>query len=285
MTNAADKLLTMWDLYYCPDTVDFSTIPALTDTNQATVLAALAALNWTSVGHIKSFSVSHSLENEKEIRAGNCGVGELARYAQKTPKITFTRLDVNNRPAFDKLFGLDRLSVAGTPVTGATQVIASGFTYNKFYPISNQNGDWSAISITSVVWSTNGTLVPDVDYVKTNVNGVYGILIVDSTTVTTTSQTITITYNYTPSAYTLDGYNIAKEALPYGLFKFVSCKNPVSASLARRDTKYFWKYVLDGELVETYIDMVETDFEWVEASFVWVPWGGYLNQKETVSYP
>ena len=125
--NASDKLLTMGDLYYCTDTVDFSTITALNATNQTAVKTILAALNYSTVGHIKNFSISHSKEEEDSIRAGNCNVGELGRYAQLTPTISFTWLDVNNRAAFDKMLGIDRLSVAASPVTLTNNVIlASG---------------------------------------------------------------------------------------------------------------------------------------------------------------
>lgn len=103
MTNQADKLLTMGDLYYCTDTVDYSAFTDLTSTNQATVESQLAALNFTTVGHIKNFKISHSLQNEEKIRAGNCGVGELARYVERTPTFSFVWLDVNNRPVFDKI--------------------------------------------------------------------------------------------------------------------------------------------------------------------------------------
>lgn len=184
------------------------------------------------------------------------------------------------------MLGLDRLSVAGSLVTGATQVIASGFTYNKFYPIANQNGDGSAISITSVVASTNWALTSepdaDADYVKTNVGWVYGIIILNSTTVTTTSQTITITYDYTPSSYTLDGYNIKKDTIPYGVFKFVSCKNPTSETVGVQDTIYFWKYVLSGDLIEDYIDRADNqEFAGSECSLVGVFGGWYLKKKAT----
>jgi len=283
IANAQDKLLTMGDLYLCTDDVDFLTIPALTATNQATVKGILDGFNFATIGHIKEFSITHSKEDEKSIRAGNCWVGEVAKTVTKTPKYSWTWLDVNNRPIFDKFMGIDSLSVAGTLVTGATQVIASGFTYNKFYPITHQNGDGSVLSITTVVGATNGALVANTDYVLVNQGGVYGITILDSATVTTTSQIITITYSYTPSASSIDGYNIEQSAIPYVLCKFVSCKNAINDTQGIQDTVYLWKAVIDGDMVEQYIDQSETDFAGSEVSLVWVLGGGYMKSKATVA--
>jgi hypothetical protein len=72
MANAEDKLLTMGDLYYCTDEVDFASIPKMTGTNQLTVKAALDAMNYSTVGHINNFGVAHALQNEEIIRVGNC---------------------------------------------------------------------------------------------------------------------------------------------------------------------------------------------------------------------
>lgn len=92
-------------------------------------------------------------------------------------------------------------TVAGTLVSGAEQTLASGdWAYNTFYPITNQNGDGSAITVNSVTGGTDGALVADTDYVLSVANGVYGITILDSVTVTTLSQDMVIDYDYTPSA-------------------------------------------------------------------------------------
>lgn len=92
-------------------------------------------------------------------------------------------------------------SIAGTPVSGASQVVASGdWAYNKFIEIENQNGDGSTITINSVTGGTDGALVSETDYFKgRNERGIWGIFVKDSVTVTTLSQTITIDYDYTPA--------------------------------------------------------------------------------------
>lgn len=94
-------------------------------------------------------------------------------------------------------------SVAGTPVTGQTQVVASGdWDYNQFIPLEHQMYDGSANTISTVVGSVDGALVSETDFFKGyNDVGIYGIFIKNSVTVTTTAQSITITYNYTPAAH------------------------------------------------------------------------------------
>jgi len=90
---------------------------------------------------------------------------------------------------------------AGTIVNNHNQVITSGnWAYNTFIPFDNQNGDGSAITPDSVTGATDGALVSETDYFITTVDGVRGIIIKDSTTVTTLSQNITIVYDYTPNA-------------------------------------------------------------------------------------
>lgn len=94
-----------------------------------------------------------------------------------------------------------RVSIAGTPVAGATQDILSGnWAYDQFILIENQNGDGSEITVNSVTLSTDGALVEDTDFFVMKTSQGWGIYIIDSATVTTESQDIEIDYDYTPSA-------------------------------------------------------------------------------------
>gem|GEM_PF-6792648 len=75
----------------------------------------------------------------------------MARLAEKTPTISFTWLDVNNRSVFDKMLGLDKLNVAGVLVAGASQVTeANKYAFKQFIKIVNQNGNGSAITVNTV---------------------------------------------------------------------------------------------------------------------------------------
>lgn len=286
MANADDKLLVMGDLYYSTD-YDSSTdsITALTATNQSAVKAELDAFTFSTVWHIKTFNISHSLENEEIIRAGNCGVGELARLVEKTPTISFTWLDVNNRVVFDKMLGLDRLNVAGTPVSVTGETISTNVTKWQIYILANKNGDNTIVS--SIVVDLAGTpLTLNTDYTAAvDSDGSVTGTIWNTYIVFLDAQTgaVDVDYSYTPNASTLDGYNIEKTGVPYGMYKFVSCVNPISATEGIKNTVYFWKYVMTGEMVEAYIDRIESEFAWAEVSFVGTVWGGYLVQKEVVA--
>lgn len=118
-------------------------------------------------------------------------------------QVTFNLAEIN----FDTIAALDAglinlSTVAGTPVPNATQLVVAGqWAYNTFIPIENQNGDGTAINVDSVVAATNGSLVAGTDYfLSQDANGVYGIMVIDSATVTTLNQNLTIQYDYTPNA-------------------------------------------------------------------------------------
>ena len=98
--------------------------------------------------------------------------------------------------------GLVTLStVAGTPVAGASYLVASGaWSYNNFIAFDNQNGDGTAPTVNSVTLGTDGLIVLDTDFVMVKQGGTWGIVIIDSTTVTTEAQTVTINTDYTPAA-------------------------------------------------------------------------------------
>ena len=281
LPNAGDKLLTMGDLYYSTDSIDFATISKLTATNQNTVKGELDGFNFQTVWHINDFSISHTLENEEIIRAGNCGVWELARLVEKTPTISFTWLDVNNRPVFDKMLGLDLLNIAASVVNITGEVIdAGGVAAGFIYTLANKNGDGTEVD--NIVVNDDGTpLTLNTDYtVGVDAQGFTYIVFLSATS----ANQIDVDYDYTPNAATLDGYNIEKASVPYGLYKFVSCPNPINGSQGIQDTVYFWKYVLSGDLVENYILLSEdSTFEGTEASFVGVSGGGYLKHKATVA--
>ena len=92
-------------------------------------------------------------------------------------------------------------SIDGTPVTGYSQVVSSGaWSYEKFIPFDKQHGTGAKITPTSVTGSVDGALVLDTDYfVMKNEQGIWGLYVIDSTTVTTEAQNITIVYDYTPA--------------------------------------------------------------------------------------
>ncbi|HMY80493.1 MAG TPA: hypothetical protein PK048_01455 [Candidatus Absconditabacterales bacterium] len=90
---------------------------------------------------------------------------------------------------------------SGTPVTGATQFVdGDSWEYLNLIEIAHQNHDNSAINITSVSGSIDGPLTVNVDYFQ--VIGPLGkrcIYFKSGGAITTVSQKITISYDYTPA--------------------------------------------------------------------------------------
>ena len=107
-------------------------------------------------------------------------------------------------PTLDLLRGgIDTASVtAASIVSGASQVVASGaWGYDDPIVVENQNGSGAELTINSVTAATDGALVAGTDfYVGQDAAGDTVVTVVDSSTVTTEAQNVTINYDYTPNA-------------------------------------------------------------------------------------
>lgn len=152
------------------------------------------------------------------------------------------------------------VTTPGSLVSGVSQVIYSGsWVYNQFTPFEHQNGSGASISITSVTAATNGVLVAGTDYFEVkDDNGNYGIIVVDSATVTTQSQNITIVYSYTPTAQ-VEYYTGGKETLENFYIrltnedengKIVQWKSLGIANITKGEEITFPKYNADDDRVK-----------------------------------
>lgn len=153
------------------------------------------------IGALRSPEFS-SLGENQEIEFDN--VDDLKKFVDgKKVQLSFDLAEINLTHIAKLESGLVELETEdGEEVTGETQDEHSGdWDYNEFIKIENQNADGSEITVNSVEGTTDGELTEDTDYyVGKNEAGDYGIFIIDSTDVTTTDQTITIDYDYTPAA-------------------------------------------------------------------------------------
>jgi hypothetical protein len=165
-------------------------------------IADFTGASWTRLGAVEEGGSTSGIETATP-PAMNVEHTNVTTVQQETIDLTVQEL---NADAIVKLMGglVDKETVAGTPVAGASQVVASGgWGYNDFILIENQNGDGSAITVNSVTGGTDGALVSGTDFFEgTNDAGQYGVFVIDSATVTTESQTMTIDYDYTPNAET-----------------------------------------------------------------------------------
>lgn len=93
-------------------------------------------------------------------------------------------------------------NTAASIVNNHQYVVASGdWAYSQFIPFDEQNGDGSQPTVDSVTGGTDGALVLNTDYfVMKNEQGLWGVYVINSVTVTTEAQTLTIQTDYTPAA-------------------------------------------------------------------------------------
>jgi hypothetical protein len=132
------------------------------------------------------------------------------------------------------MLGLSSSSVASAPVAVVGEIIAaSGAALGEIYIIDNKMGDNTIVGAivvdddgTSLTLNTDYTVAVDTDGSVTGAIGNTYIVFI----LATTANQIDVDYSYTPNASTLDGYNIEKDAIPYAMYKFVSCVNPISAT-------------------------------------------------------
>lgn len=152
------------------------------------------------IGAIRN-PVFTSLVQNQNIEFDN--VDDLKKFVEGNKvQLTFDLAEINltNIAALDA--GLATLStVAGSIVNNHPQVVASGaWSYDNFIAFEFQNGDGSKITPDSVVAGTDGALVLNTDYFIVKQGNTWGIVVRDSSTVTTAAQAVTITFDYTPAA-------------------------------------------------------------------------------------
>lgn len=109
-----------------------------------------------------------------------------------------------------------RTAVAGTTVSGAEQVVASGdWSFDRVIMLDGQNSDGSEPTINSVTGSTDGAGATD-DYDVVELAGGWALVPRDGTNFTTELQSLTIDYDYTPAAmYELTAGTTSKVLVPY----------------------------------------------------------------------
>jgi hypothetical protein len=97
------------------------------------------------------------------------------------------------------------VQTAGTPVVGASQAMASGaWEYDVPFQLQGQNASGLAPSITSITGSVDGVILENTDFFlqKDASTKKWSVVIIDSVTVTTEAQIMTVIYDYTPASKT-----------------------------------------------------------------------------------
>lgn len=120
--------------------------------------------------------------------------------ASQTVTLSFNLWETDQQNISNIRSGIDLFTlVPGAIVNNENQVITSGsWDFNVPILLEAQNANQMQPTINSVTAATDGALVLNTDYFVTVIDGFYYITIIDSTTVTVTTQNITINTDYTP---------------------------------------------------------------------------------------
>jgi len=169
------------------------------------ISAVAASPSWTDVGAIQGLKATEELEVNAE---ENDNTDSTDRVTKQTLTIACTLMEAISDGVRTLIRGaLDtRTPTAAAKVNDASQVVQSGgWDYNTFIPIEHQNSDGSILQIdttghVTVVAGTDGSLTVVTDFDMVCSNGIWGIIVKDSTKLTTIAQTLTIGYDYTPAA-------------------------------------------------------------------------------------
>lgn len=250
-------------------------------TNEASQIATIEwTYSFTDVWFFTEFSITHTQDNLRIIETDRCGDGELQRTAELIPNVAFTWQEVNNVDLLAQFLGLSVENVAGTPVVWANQVESSWtWNYNAPFKIENQNGDGSLVSITSVTGSVDGGLVANTDYfVWQNSAGETVITVIDSATVTTETQNLTIVYDYTPNAAKNISYKRLSRSIPGQLFKFTTCPD----ENGNQNTFYMVDGKVSADVVMEFINQKTTDFKGSAMEFQVADGWNFIENKTTL---
>lgn len=203
----------------------------------------------------KNVVISDQFENDVENEVDDCDIWTWSKSSDIIPQMTWDWLTTLDLEAIKILLWFNVVWEAGTEVTGHTQELASwGWSYGKVYRLGCQNHNASGVIVApttlSVSWATDWALTVDTDYkIVDNGFGEYGIELISGWNITTTSQKLTITYNYTPLAAEYTGYLIGQTIQPYTIVKIVGCPDEDNLS----DTWYIVKAALSGSLDTNFV--------------------------------
>jgi hypothetical protein len=156
----------------------------------------------TALGEIEGeSSIAVSYDRQQVVSSTGTTVKDFVKNMTATASFNLMQLYL---PNVQKLMdGVATVAyVAGSLVSGAEQVIASGWAANQLVRLEGQNGSGAAPTINSVSGSSSGAGAADDDY--TLVKGTDGLwyiaLRTDGTATFATSEAVTIDYDYTPAA-------------------------------------------------------------------------------------
>lgn len=238
------------------------------------------------LAYFQNFNVTHTNEDEQETSFDDCDL-QSNITSRLTPSFNFDLFGVNNIDNMARILGASVENVAGTPVVGATQDVVNPSAFLQFILIANQNGDGSAVSVTTVVGSVDGALVAGTDYdVVQDASGKYGIQLISGGAITTLTQTFTITYDYTPNASRVLGYCSQAKAKPFQLLRFVSCVDTFEeGGVTKNKVNYVYLTAafLNSDYTENFVDLANGELTAASLTFTGDKNSKYYHRQEIVN--
>lgn len=218
----------------------------------------------------KNVVISDQFENDVENTVDDCDIWTWSKTSDIIPQMTWDWLTTLDLEAIKILLWFNVVWEAGTEVSDHVQELASwnwdyGVVYRLWCQNHDENGAIIAPTTLAVAGATDGTLTVDTDYrIVDNGFGEYGIELISGWNITTKSQKLTITYDYTPLAAEYTGYLIWQTIQPYTIVKIVGCPDEDNVS----DTWYIVKAALSGSLDTNFVATWE-----VPLSSITLRWG------------
>ncbi len=182
--------------------------------------------------------------------------GEIVNKIRLQGNFEATLLEPGNMAILENIFkGLvTKAAVAGSIVNNYQQTVASGsWAYDKFIPFDKQNADGTYPNVDSVTLGTDGVIVLHTDYekVKDSATGKWGIVIRDSSTVTTQSQSVVIQFDYTPAtSLTLTG-GTNQTATP----RYIKIEGPSEDDSSVKRTIEITQAICNSPLLMEFVDV------------------------------
>jgi len=281
--NNKDLNLEWGDVYVATD-YDFGTdvVAKINDswTNQDVVANAInSSYTFVNVWYAQDISFFHSLEEEKSVKADNCGKWEIYASATLTPRLEWTWLEVDNVDNLAFMTGLNVQNVAWTPV--AVTAEAHGTWWIVWVPFRLNNRNWDNTVVASIAVKENAiALILNTDYsvfVWDWSNGDLWFTYI--TPLTAQTLAITVDYTFTPSVTQYLGYEVKAREIPYTLFKVISCPN----ENGEYNTYYFKKAKLNAEIQQALTNLDRNELAWSSMSFTWVTGSTWIESKGKVS--
>jgi hypothetical protein len=144
-------------------------------------------------------AIIESKKESSELVFDNDKINKFKKWSEFSFKFKLCEIDPDTLASLNEWW-ITKTTIPGTLVTGQTQILsANSVEFLNLIEIEHQNHDLGVITITSIVWSVDGT-INTADYFQVIwPAGKRNIYFKSGGSVTTVNQTFTITYNYTPA--------------------------------------------------------------------------------------